>query len=397
MSIHLKNEYTPSQIIQLVLMFLMSLNFENMYFYIVFLTFSICVIANFRCFRISIIAVFLSLLAICYILFYPPTRASYTTIIKQFSYSMCYLIGLNMLKPSRTEGKISQAIDKQIRLSILVVAMGAFLHYLLNASINISSMLRNTQDYWTGEIVSATRQALLAVMALGVFSIWLVGDYPVRRRGLSLVGLIAIFAYNFVLAGRTILALEVIIICVAFFFTQKNMRGSRRIYSYLFMAATVFCALYMVINNVWGIREWILNSNLSNRFDTQKALSDIRFERKRIYMSYMLDFPFGGGQLREMVGGHAHELYLDAFSDVGIFGYGLIIAVVIMSMSSVVKLIRSKYLSIETRGLILCVFLGINIVFFLEPILQGAPWLFCVFCFVSGVMRRGWMLLENYN
>ncbi len=395
MELSIRKKYNISQIIQFFLIFLMSLNFANLYFYIIFLAFFVCLFSNFRSLRVDIVSILLALISICYILFYPPTRESATTIIKQFAYPMCYVIGLNLANVNKMSAQINRGTDERIKLSIIIVSIGTFLHYLLNAIINFSSLLRNTRDFWTGEVVSATDQALLAVLAMTVFSVWIVGEFSLLRKLLSLLGLVIVFAYNFVLAGRTILLLEAIIICVAFFFMQKKMCANARTKNYLFLALLFFVLIFLFLNNVWGIRDWVLNSNLSSRFDTQEALTDIRLERKFIYLSRIFEFPFGGGHLREFVGGHAHELYLDVFSDVGIFGYCLIIAIVAASIVTAVKLIRSKDLSSDTRCMLLCAFLGINIVFFLEPILQGEPWLFCVYCFICGVTRSEWIIVKN--
>ena len=107
----------------------------------------------------------------------------------------------------------------------------------------------------------------------------------------------------------------------------------------------------------------------------------------------MLDYPFGGGVMRTEIGGYAHELYLDIYSDVGIIGYILVVAVMIIFAINVFKLIKSDKLSLETKGLLLCVFLGTNIVFFLEPIIQGSPWLFCIYCFLNGVILKKKLVL----
>lgn len=396
MELTLRKKYDPLQLIQYALILLMSLNFANLYFYIIFLAFFICLASNIRSLRVDIVSLLIFALSVCYILFYPPTRDTITTSIKQFAYPMCYIIGLNLANSNRMINQENKGTDERIRLSIILVSLGTFLHYLLNATVNIGSLLRNTKDFWTGEVASATDQALLAVMALGVFSVWLVGERPVWVKILSLAGLVVVFAYNFVLAGRTILLLEAITIIVAFFFMQRNMYAEGRIKSYLFLALIFVGVLVLFLNNAWGLRDWILNSNLSARFDTQEALTDIRLERKFLYLGRFFEFPFGGGHLRTAVGGHAHELYLDAFSDVGILGYVLVIAIVVSSTVSVFRLFRDKSLNVETRSLVLCVFLGINIVFFLEPILQGEPWLFCIFCFLCGVMRSERLTLK-YN
>lgn len=386
MKIPVSGKYNFWQMIQFGLLFLISLNFANLYFYIIFLAFFICVLTNVKSFKFDISSVLLVLFSVCYILFYPPTRESYTSILKQFAYPMCYLIGLNLFFIDEDK-KNNNSSDDQIKLSILIVTMGTFLHYLLNASINIESLLRNTVDYWTGEVVVATDQALLVTMAIGVFSVWLCGDSKVWKKVFSLLGLLLVFIYNFVLAGRTIILLSAITIFIAFMFVQKHTSSSGRIKRYLFLSVILFCVLLLFLNNVYGIRDWILDSNLSNRFEAQDYVSDIRVERKLIYISRVFDFPFGGGSLREAVGGHAHELYLDVLSDVGLLGYILVVIVVLLGDMSAFRVFKIERLSVETRNLIICVFVGINIVFFLEPIIQGEPWLFCIFCFLIGVMR----------
>ena len=395
MKLSVRRKYNFSQILQLTLLFLVSLNFANLYFYLIFLTFFVCIIKNIRGMKVDVISVFLALLSICYILFYSPTRGSYTTIFKQFSYPMCYLIGLNLFNATNNKNQSEQSVDEQIKLSILVVSMGTLLHYLLNASINIDSLLRNTADYWTGEVVSATGQALLPVMSIGVFCVWLFGNHPVWIKILSLLGLIAIFAYNFVLAGRTIIMLSAIIICVSFLYIQKHLHPNARMRTYFFLCVIIVGILILFLNNAWGVRDWILNSNFSNRFNVQDVSSDIRIERKLIYFSRMLEFPFGGGHLRSAVGGYAHELYLDIFSDVGIIGYAMVIVVTIAGAVDAIKVFKCDSLSVETRSLVLCVFIGINVVFFLEPILQGEPWFFCIFCFLIGVIRSEVSILKQ--
>lgn len=388
MELAVRRKYSFSQIIQLALLFMVSMNYRNLYFYIIFLACFVCLLVNLRCVKVDIVTILLVVLSTCYIVFYPATRDSYTTIIKQYAYPMCYLIGLNIFSANKSGNEKNIRPNEKLKVAIMVMAMGTLLHYLLNAAVNMGSLMRNTEDYWTGEVVSATEQALLAVMSLGVFNVWLVGDYSVWKKTLAALGLIAVLAYNFILAGRTILMLELVILCVAFLYSQKNMYTTGKIKSYLFLFVMVIGAVYLFWNNTWGVRDWIVDSNLGRRFDAQEAMADIRFDRKLMFISHMWEYPFGGGGLRESVGGYSHELYLDAYSDVGIVGYIVLAAVVIASVINVWKLINSNELDAKTKNMLLCVFLGINIVFFLEPVLQGAPWLFCIYCFLCGVVRR---------
>jgi len=387
MRLSLKGRYNIWQLFQLVLLFLMSLNFKNLYFYFIFASFFVCMAANFRSLRADLASFFLLVLSVSYVIFDSSARNAITTLLKQFAYPMCYLTGLNLYNGDEQKTLSESDLNRRIKVSILIVAMGTFLHYLLNASINFESLTRNTADYWTGEVVSATGQALLAVLPLGIFSAWLVGEVPTWRKWLSLIGLLVIFAYNFVLAGRTILILEVVIVSVAFIYTQRKTNLLGGIRNQMFLALVFLGVLILFLNNAFGVQEWVLDSNLIARFDTESALQDIRLNRKLIYMSRMLDFPFGGGALMASVGGHAHELYLDIYSDVGILGYAAVIAAVLTCTINVIRSTRIRPLSVETKSLLLCVFLGVNVVFFLEPILQGSPWLFCIFCYLSGVLH----------
>lgn len=386
MRIIARGNYNLLQIIQICLFFLVSLNFANLYFYLIFLTFFICALARIKNFRADNIALCLVLFSICYILFYSPTRDSVTTLIKQFAYPMCYLVGLNLFDTGNESGGDFCA-DRHTKLSIYIVAFGSLLHYLLNASLNIDSLMRNTVDYWTGEVVAATDQALLPIMAISVFSVWLFGEHPIWKKICALFGLFLVFAYNFVLAGRTIVVLTVVTMCIAFLFFQKHLRSNASMKNYLIICIVIVVGLILFLNNLWGIRDWIIGSNLSQRFDSQEVVEDIRWERKIDYMRNIISFPIGGGHLRETVGGYAHELYLDVLSDVGIIGYILVITIVFSSLLNVIKNIKRDVLSIDTKCLVLCVFIAIAVAFLVEPIIQSEPWFFCSFCFLSGVLK----------
>ena len=191
--------------------------------------------------------------------------------------------------------------------------------------------------------------------------------------------------------------LGLIIIAVTFLYTRKYTNTIGNIKRYIFLLIIAIALLVIFFNNIFGIRDWILDSNLANRFNAQNALEDVRLERKLLYFSHMFDFLIGGGHLKEKVGGFAHELFLDVYSDIGMIGYILVISIVVLCTINVVKLIKNKSVSLETRCLVLCVFMGILVVFFIEPIMQAAPWLFCVFCFLSGIVKNSNLIIVNEN
>lgn len=254
-------------------------------------------------------------------------------------------------------------------------------------ALNISSLNRNTVDVWTGEVMLATGQASLAIMAIGVFSACLFSETSKIAKFFAAIGFIGVFAYNLVLAGRTLILLSMIILSVALIYAVKNSKLQRKRNIAIVTLAVLLIILVIYTQNLFGIRDWILGSNLSTRFDMMLIGEDSRLEKKQLYFVNMLKYPFGGGNLRDYVGGYAHELYLDVYSDVGVVGYVSVIAFVFISVINLWRVFKREDVSRNFKLLSLCIYIAILIEFLLEPIIQGVPWLFCTFCFYSGLLK----------
>lgn len=388
MKIALKSKFSFSQILILALLLLASMNVLNLYFYFLFAAFLVSVIANFRSFIVDKLFFVLLVFSLSYLIFYPESLSSVTLIIKRFIFPMCYLMGLNFLNQGKADCADNVNREYALKTAFLIPAIGAFIHYLLNMAVNISSLSRNTTDIWTGEIMLATGQACLAILAIGAFSATLFSEGSPRDKIISAVGLIGVFVYNLVLAGRTLIVLSAVILCVAFICSVINSDLKRKIYV---IAITVFMTFLFIIaytQDLFGMREWILGSNLSARFDIMQVNEDSRLSNKFLYLSNMLNYPLGGGALRNYVGGYAHELYLDVYSDAGIFGYASIALFVAFSAFNALRVIRNGNVSKNFKLLLICIFVSILIEFFLEPIVQGVPWMLCSFCFYSGLLKN---------
>lgn len=388
MKLVLKSKFNIFQLLILVLLFLGSMNFFNLYFYFLFAAFGIVVVANFRGFIADSLFFVLLILSFSYVLFYPNTLESVTSIIKRFIFPMCYLMGLNFFKTDKM-GRINhEDREYQLKFAFVVPALGAFAHYLLNMAINFTSLKRNTVDIWTGEVMPATGQACLAVMAVGVFSAGLFSETTKLGKVFSAIGFISVLAYNLVLAGRTLIVLSVLIVFVALSYAVVTSKSKRRVRIAVATMFVIAVVLIIYTQNVFGLRDWVLGSNLSTRFDSMLISEDSRISTRFRYFANMLDYPLGGGDLRNYVGGYAHELYLDVYSDVGIIGYVAVIAFVVSGSVYGAIVFKNGNISKDLKLLMLCVYISILAEFFLEPILQGVPWMFCTFCFYSGLLKN---------
>ena len=100
----------------------------------------------------------------------------------------------------------------------------------------------------------------------------------------------------------------------------------------------------------------------------------------------MLKYLWGGNQLHEIHGGYAHDLYLDTHDNAGIITLLAIVIYIVSSLRRAVKCITNKRLSRDIRVLVLCVYLVCNIMFWLEPIMRGMPWLLTSYCYIDGAV-----------
>ena len=388
MKIALRSKFSFSQILILTLLLLASMNVLNLYFYFLFAAFLVSVVANFRSFIVDKLFFVLLIFSLSYLIFYPESLSSVTLIIKRFIFPMCYLMGLNFLNQGKTDCEDKDNREHILKTAFSILAIGAFIHYLLNMAVNISSLSRNTTDIWTGEVMLATGQACLAILAIGAFSATLFSEGLPRDKIISAVGLIGVFVYNLVLAGRTLIVLSAVILCVAFVYSVINSDLKRKIYVIVVTLLIIFLFVIAYTQDLFGLREWVLGSNLSARFDIMQVNEDSRLSNKILYLSNMLDYPLGGGALRNYVGEYAHELYLDVYSDAGIFGYVSIILFVAFSSFNALRVIKNGNVSKNFKLLLICIFVSILIEFFLEPIIQGVPWMLCSFCFYSGLLKN---------
>ncbi len=382
MKLKKQTSYKFVQIIILVLLFLGTMNLGNLYFYFLFGASLISIFINFRSLKVNWMVPILFVFSFLYILFDPHANSNVITMIKQLLFPMCYLLGLNFLYKKED----SSNNEKQISVAISVCSLGALIHYLLNLMINFTSLSRNTVDFWTGEVVTATVQAGLAVMALGVFSSWLFNNG--KKRIIALIGIILILVYNMVLAGRTLILLTVMSIGISFIYSFNTIRNKKKGKLLIYVGGLVLIALVAYAENWGGVRDFILGSNFSARFDAMDISHDGRLENKKLYLRYMLKYPLGGGKLRDVTGEFAHDLYLDVCNDAGILACVLVVLFSGQSFYKAFSIVRKGNVGNDFKLLILCIYLILFVEFMLEPIMRGMPWMFYIFCFFSGLIQN---------
>jgi hypothetical protein len=369
-------------------MALAALNFFDMYyFFICFATMAICISIN-KKIQFDLTFLLLMLFSISLLIFNNRAKGSIQSITKQLVYPMCYLIGLNIMNAS------NDLNDCKYKKYMIVLAYATLGHAIMNMFYNFQLGYvhdRDTYDIWTKNMASATGQAMLFCIFIGCLPSFLLIPDGKLERVCSLIGFVLLLAYALILAGRTIFILIAISMCIYLAHYFAAIHGSERIKKIMMIAACCVIAIFAYTNNLLGVKDFAMQSNLYKRFFDKNAYTEInedpRMDRKIYYLQHMLEYPFGGLNLREHVG-YAHDLFLDTYDEFGIFAFIFLVVFVLHSSNQCLLIIKDKNVSKQMKLLILGIYSTILVQFMFEPILQGAPWLFSIYCFSSGMIGR---------
>lgn len=382
-----KRVFTGLQPVILIFLFLMALNFQNRFYYLTFGAMALLFVV--QTMRLSVHQIVFApiLLATALCIFSNQAHTALTT-IKMFSYPICVLLGYNLVSSSTLETR-----ERQLRIILICLAWGSFSHYVLNMIHNWNSDTRNTVDFWTQTILSATGQAALACPMIGVASAVVFTTKKNWIKTLYIAVLAVIVYYNLVLAGRTIFVLMAVGLLIGFFSNFRSMkRATKKLKFVIGVAVVVVVMSWTIRANAFNIQAVFAESNFFSRFLENNVegsiLEDSRMEYKLEFLKRMMDHPWGGQHILNEIGHYAHDVFLDTYDEAGVFALLAVILILADVLKKMVKICKSGQVSYETKSLLLCFVCVVFLEFIVEPILEGVPWLFACLCIFYGAQER---------
>lgn len=370
-----------SDILILVLFFLSAVNVINREMYFMFAAFA-CFLFFRNRITVTLKMVPVWLFSVSLLIFQSAAQQTITTALSVFAAPLCFMVGYDIL----ANQKSARGCEYAFLAVTGVLAGGTWLHMMLNAGTNLGSLDRNTTDFWTGEVRSATGQAGLGVLMVGLTVAILFSDMRRRNKVIAFCALMAVHWYNLTLAGRTLIVMTIIALLVAFLFRFQEKHGRNALVIIAVLTAVVI-VWWMYSSDVFGIQTLVEESNLFQRFrgDTAEEMAESsRFEYKMLYLKYLLEYPLGGQKIHGIVGHYAHDLYLDTYDEAGVFAFVFIVIIVVQSLFALLRLLKSKRCSYNTKQMALCVMLCLNMEFWIEPILAGFDWMIAFYCMIYG-------------
>lgn len=374
----------------LMVLFLAGMNFRNQYYYFVVLG-CVPVLITQKKIAMGTDLLLLLVISVSWLVFSPGSRDLITSMIKPFMYPLAYLAGFNFLS---YYNKSKPAIkEKKFVTAVTVLALGPFAHYILNMVYNLDYMGRNTIDVWTNSILSATNQAAMGCLIVGVAVGALFSDKGVIKKLVSVGILAVVMMYNLRLAGRTLFVIIAVAFVAAYayvFAKRKDKTVLKKITFWLLISVAGLFILYY--NDIFSFKALLGESNFFGRFfgsnKTELLGADSRW---RVKIAFLKNFPkgvLGGAKLRGIEFVYAHDIILDTYDEAGIFALLAMVTFLYRSFAVLFRVLKRSICGDATKVMLVAVYTAISMQFMVEPILQGVPWLFALFCFIHGMLAH---------
>lgn len=297
-------------------------------------------------------------------------------------YFLCPLLAYIMGWVIVENCKISRAYF--IKNIIYSVVLGYGVHAILNLSINRGNLRWELIDFYTKSIRSATGSGVLNTLCFSLIMYLIVIEYS---KFIKIIGFGIIFFsiwYALILGTRTQFIILILVNSLVFLLYYHETSKLRKKMKYLFFISVILgiCG-YLFINNKFGIKDAFWSSNLAVRFlDVGTKSSDLdRKSRYLLGIFNMLEYPFGGLIFKP----YYHNLWLDIGRISGIIPFVFMSVYSFIINKHMLKVFLKKINEKEIRFLILAVYMGVQLNFFVEPVLEGMNEFFLCFCFINGM------------
>lgn len=294
---------------------------------------------------------------------------------------LAYLVGWVMIDVRKEDA------EKYIRRGIIALILGYAIHAFLNYSINIGHSRWELRDYFTGSLRGATGSGCINTLVLSLAMYIMVSEKDKLKKVGGFVCVVISLLYAFQLGTRTQF---IIFFTVSFVFLFCYLYEKFGIRSVLILTVVtlllVGIGFYLYIQNIFDIKTYIDTSNLMARYQNGSSLQradNYRTSSLPRGLDNLLNYPLGG--LKDT--SYYHNLWLDIGRVAGILPFVCMIFYTVVINIHAIRIIKNKRVEASFRYLLLCVYLGIQINFFVEPILEGLLDFFLVFTFINGMVE----------
>lgn len=379
------------QLLKYILLFLLGLNFDNKFYYIVLLLgLVVLLLDGKRLWPKKMFSRFLVLVLFSTIyleVIFQINGINLTKFIVYMSFPFMYLVGY-----------FFEQYDEQWERPILIVIVGLAAHGALNLVTNSTLLLegdgvRSTIDFWTRSEWIMTGQISLFILIVGC-SYYIFFSMSKQENAILKPMLIILLVfgliYNVLGATRTVVYACVldIVICI-FISLWKKRKNATKLFKYtLGIVFALFCLWGMYELDIFNIRTTIESTPLFQRIERLSAASNSTNERQeQVYLALtqLFDYPLGGYKMNFPGVGKIDFIHNTWLNIAYAAGYIPCIAFSIFCLLGAKDCIEILKSDNEKNGIFVCgIFIVVMVYMYLEPVCEAVPSFITIFCFICG-------------
>lgn len=277
--------------------------------------------------------------------------------------------------------------EDAIRKAITAIFLGYVVHAFFNYSINIGHQRWELNDFFSGSFRGATGSGCINTLVLSLAAYIATLEEKKIKKILGLACVVVSLLYAFLLGTRTqfIIFLTVNLVFLVCFLYEKYGLKSAGILIGIVLVVVGVC-FYLYTNNVFGIKLYVDSSNLMARYTMDSGLQTADDYRKTSItrgIDNLFSYPLGGLKGSS----YYHNFWLDIGRVAGILPFICMAFYSVVINIHAVRILKKTDLASWFRYLIMCVYLGMQINFMVEPILEGLLDFFLVFTVINGMLE----------
>lgn len=279
-----------------------------------------------------------------------------------------------------------------ISIVSFTIVWGMFIHGMLNIILFLVRGVKGRliPDIWLGTDILATLQGTFFTLICSLFFYSL---YHVKSKFTKIIFLAAMLFSIFSTlqtASRTLLLITGVVFVVnMIIYIYLNTTKFNKILKTTIKILLVVCVIIICYkSNFLKMKEIYEESELYKRINSEYQTNldeDPRFDMYKTVAREMFNYPMGGNKMPFI--GYAHNLWLDTAKTVGIIPFFLLVLYTIMTLLTLIKFIKNKYIQDDKKYLMASLYIGMILNFMVEPILEGVPYMFIMMCIINGTTR----------
>lgn len=245
---------------------------------------------------------------------------------------------------------------------------------------------RNIPMFWSTESMGATGMAALLTFNMCLPAILL---SSFRKLGLVFkIYLITLFILSLVCVLRLGSRTQLLITLLTFFVVLIYLIPQQSLKQNIILFGLLVLSGFFVFKNIsFDLdADWLTSfAGRMEKGNEEIASGGGRTERWAKSFSNLIDKPLGW-KLEEF--GYSHNLWLDVLRVGGAISFFLLVIYSIRSCILLKKAISSNSSNLRTKIVLLSYFLGLFLLFMVEPIIDGSFHIFAFFCLLIGIIKQ---------